>query len=158
MSEKINDYLKKELIINKLDADNREDIFKASFKLLYSHGFVKKSFLDGLIKREETFPTGLRIGKYNVAIPHTDSIHVLSPAISVITLKRPVEFRCMDGDGKVSAKIIFTMALDKPHSQVVMLQQLMYLIQNQSLLEEVFEQNSTDAIYDTLANTKINIG
>lgn len=152
MVENIKEYLRKDLIINKLEAKTSEDIFKAAFDLLYSSNFVKESFLNGLIEREKVFPTGLRIGKYNVAIPHTDAVHVLNPAIAMITLKDPVKFKCMDGDGYVDVKIVFTMALNKPHSQVLMLQQLMNLIQNEETMKSILEKNDVDSIYKILTN------
>jgi galactitol PTS system EIIA component len=157
VAESIRNYLKKNLIINKLEAKTREDIFQASFKLLYSNNFVKQSFLEGLIEREKVFPTGLRIGKYNVAIPHTDAIHVLKPAISVMTLKDPVTFRCMDGSGQVDVNIVFTMALNKPHSQILMLQQLMNLIQDEKTMESILEKDDAESIYNLLNKIDIKI-
>lgn len=155
MIENIKEYLRKDLIINKLEAKTNENVFKAAFDLLYSKNFVKDSFLNGLVKREKVFPTGLRVGKYNVAIPHTDAVHVLNPAIAMITLKDPVKFKCMDGDGDVDVKIVFTMALNKPHSQILMLQQLMNLIQNQKMMKSILEKDDVDSIYKILTNMSI---
>lgn len=152
MEENIGEYLKKDLIINNLNAKNAEDIFRKAFNVLYDKNYVKDSFLKGLIEREKVFPTGLRVGKYNVAIPHTDAIHVLKPAISMITLEHPVKFQCMDGNGYVDVKIVFTMALNKPHSQILMLQQLMNLIQNEKVMRNILEKHDVDSIYNILMN------
>jgi len=39
---------------------------------LQAAGYVKESYADGILKREEIYPTGLTTGQINVAVPHTD--------------------------------------------------------------------------------------
>lgn len=152
MTESIKDFFKKELLVCNLEAENAEDVFKKSSEILFENGFVKESFFSGLVEREKVFPTGLNIGKYNVAIPHTDIVHVNKPAISIITLKNPVKFRSMDGNGDVDVSIVFTMALSEAHSHLTMLQQLMQLFQNESILEGIMNKKSENELYDFVIN------
>jgi PTS system galactitol-specific IIA component len=152
MAGSIKEFLREDLVINNLEARSAEDVFKRISPILLKGGFVEESFLNGLIDRESKFPTGLMLGKYNVAIPHTDAIHVKKPAIAIATLKNPVEFNSMDGNGIVDVNIVFTMALNEPHSQIVMLQQLMFLIQNENFLESIIQAKNSDEIYKIVSS------
>lgn len=157
MAININEYLNKDLIINNLEAETTDDIFHALSEVLLKSNFVKDSFYKGLVERENKFPTGLTLGKYNVAIPHTDVIHVIHPAIAIATLKNPVVFNNMDGDGVVNVNIVFAMALNEPHSQIMMLQQLMLLIQNEDILKSMNEAKDSEQLYDIISKFECNL-
>jgi galactitol PTS system EIIA component len=156
MAISINEYLNKNLIINNLEAETTDDVFHSLSKILLKYNFVKDSFYNALVKRESKFPTGLTLGKYNVAIPHTDAIHVIRPAIAIATLKYPVVFNNMDGDGQVNVNIVFAMALNEPHSQIKMLQQLMYLIQNKDILMSMKDAKDNKQLYDIVSKFECN--
>jgi len=151
---RISEYFNKELIVTNLDVKSKEEIFKE----LYDNGFVKESFLDAIIKREKTFPTGLQLNTYNVAIPHTDPEHVIKPAIAIATLSKPVIFKNMANPlEEVNVSIVFMMALNEAHSQVEMLQQMVQLIQNDTLLEKIIEANGGDKIIDIIKNASFTL-
>ncbi|QCH26932.1 PTS sugar transporter subunit IIA [Clostridium tyrobutyricum] len=150
MEESIGKYLIQDLITCNLEAKSEEDVFKKAYQMLYEKQYVKSSFLKGLIEREKVFPTGIKLEDYGVAIPHTDAVHVLKPAIALIKLKQPVRFQCMDGNGHVDVKLAFVMALKEPHSQILMLQQLMKLIQNKELIEKIFKKDTPESIYNVI--------
>lgn len=137
---KIIDFLKEEFIFTKLNVETIDNLFRELSDNLNRNGYVKKSFYEGLRKREEVFPTGLALGEYNVAIPHTDAEHVIKPCISVATLDNPIKFKCMDDDTvDVDVNVVFMLALNEAHSQLEMLRQLIQLIQNQSILEQMLK-------------------
>ena len=158
MPTSINEYLNKDLIINNLEAKTSDDIFYALSEMLLKLNYVKDSFYSGLVKRESKFPTGLTLGKYNVAIPHTDAIHVIKPAIAIATLKNPVTFNNMDGDGTVEVNVVFAMVLKEPHSQIMMLQQLMLLIQNEDVLKNMHDAKDDNELYDIVSKFDCNLG
>lgn len=157
MAIAINEYLNKDLIINNLEAETTDDIFHALSEMLLKSNFVKESYYDGLVKRESKFPTGLTLGKYNVAIPHTDAIHVIKPSIAIVTLKHPVVFNNMDGDGQVNVNIVFAMVLNEPHSQIMMLQQLILLIQNEDILRSMNDAKDSEELYDIVSKFECNL-
>jgi galactitol PTS system EIIA component len=157
MAININEYLSKDLIINNLEDETTDDIFHVLSDMLLKSNYVKDSFYKGLVERESKFPTGLTLGKYNVAIPHTDVIHVINPAIAIATLKHPVLFNNMDGDGKVKVNIVFAMVLNEPHSQILMLQQLMLLIQNEDILKSMNEAKDSEQLYEIVSKFECNL-
>lgn len=68
--------LEKDLIFTEQNFNNRMEIFKFLNENLINLGYVKDSFLEGLVDREKNYPTGLKTSVCGIAIPHTDSIHI----------------------------------------------------------------------------------
>lgn len=137
---KIIDLIKEELVYTKLNVETTDNLFKELSDNLFRNGYVKKSFYEGLRKREEVFPTGVALQEYNVAIPHTDAEHVIKPCISVATLENPIKFKCMEDDTvDIEVNVVFMLALNEAHSQLEMLRQLIQLIQNKSILKQMLK-------------------
>jgi PTS system galactitol-specific IIA component len=147
------EFLHEELIIPKMKANSQEEVFKRLYELLLKNGYVKESFLEGIKKREQSFPTGLLLNKYNVALPHTDVEHVLKSAVAVATLSKPIVFKNMANPQQdVNVNIVFMIALNESGGQVKMLQQIVQLIQNDSLLEELMMAESGKEIIKVIKN------
>ncbi len=148
---KLIDFLKDELIFTDLDVEKKEDLFKKLCVNLNKNGYVKESFYNGVVKREEFFPTGVALEHYSVAIPHTDAEHVIKPCISIALLKKPIKFKRMEDDTlDVYVRIVFMLALNEAHSQLEMLQQLIQLIQNKSMLEQMLQVKSGKEIIEII--------
>lgn len=143
--------LNKELILLNLDAKNQTDALSKIAVNLEELGFVKNSYKQALIEREKTFPTGLQGSKIGIAIPHTDARHVNKQSISVAVLHQPVEFTHMGSENqKVSVKIIFMLAIEKPDSQLEMLQKLIGLIQKEEMLQKIIKSDSHKKVLEIL--------
>lgn len=102
----------------KMNAEDGKAAIKQLSALLYERGYVKKSYLRGVLEREEKYPTGLRLkGGINAALPHAEIEHVLKPALAVGMLEKPVTFRNMERPEEFveNVRIVFMPALDKPH-------------------------------------------
>jgi PTS system galactitol-specific IIA component len=63
-------------------------------RLLAAH-HVKPTFQQAALARERRSPTGLPFPGVGVALPHAESEHVLSPAIAIASLAKPIAFRQM---------------------------------------------------------------
>ncbi|KKC30731.1 PTS sugar transporter subunit IIA [Caldanaerobacter subterraneus] len=150
---KLTEFFHKELIVTNLQANNKEEVFEVLFNKLLENGYVKESFLEGIMTREKNFPTGLLLNGNNVAIPHTDPEHVLKPAIAVATLSKPVVFKNMANPQEdVYVNIVFMIVLDSVHSQIELLQQLIELIQNRSFLNAVLNANDSNEVIKIIKN------
>jgi len=111
-----------------------EEALEYTFNALHEYGYVKKSFLSACIEREKKFPTGLPT-KIGVAIPHTDAKHVITPAICVLRLGKPVLFQDMgDLDHSVKVHFVFNMALKDNNDQLPMLRSIISIVQNSRFL------------------------
>ncbi|WP_373899320.1 PTS sugar transporter subunit IIA [Haloimpatiens sp. FM7315] len=147
-----NSLLNEELIILDFEAEDKKDLLKKLSSILIEKGYVKDSFKEAILKREEVFPTGLMTESTNIAIPHTDAIHVIKPTILFAKLKNPVTFKEMGmGKNDVNAELIFMLAINNPTSQVTTLSKLMSILSNKPVLESLKSKNSTCEIMDILS-------
>lgn len=114
---------------------------------LHAKGCVKDSFEQALIEREHNFPTGIRVGNINVAIPHTDTVHVERTAIAVALLDEPVAFRELGApQNEVGVSIVLNLAIKDGSQQVGFLKRVMALIQDQDCLSRLLACDDADAI------------
>ncbi|CDQ38451.1 MULTISPECIES: PTS sugar transporter subunit IIA [Virgibacillus] len=140
-------YYDQSIIQVDLDVTSNQEALENMAATMAEKGFVTESFKDALINREAAFPTGLPTQGVSVAIPHTDIEHVIKKSISVAILKKPVEFGIMgDLDSTTPVKIIFLLAMDETHAQLVLLQQLMQVFQNEEQLTYLANQKDKQNI------------
>lgn len=125
-----------DLILVDLDVDTAEEAIRALSRRLEHAGIVRSTFAESVISREKTYPTGLPTA-VPVAIPHTDPEHCLRTGIAVGLLRNPVAFGAMGSQGQVHARIVFLLAITKPHSQVAWLGRLVHFFQEPGLLQEL---------------------
>lgn len=135
------------------DGKGKKDILIFLAEQLAQAGYVKDTYKDGILKREEIYPTGLFTGAINVAVPHTDCIHVNEDSIAVGLLNRPVNFKAMDNPEKdVPVSIVMMLALQKAHGQITMLQKILALVKEQELLKNLLKMNDLQKIYQIISN------
>ncbi|RSL30553.1 PTS sugar transporter subunit IIA [Salibacterium salarium] len=136
-------YLDETLILDDLDDTTNESVLRTLATNLYKKEFVKESYIQAIIDREEQFATGLPTKGPSVAIPHTDKEHVIQKSLSVGILKKPVDFGIMGEEKETtSVDIVFMLAMDDEHSQLSMLQRLMKIFQDEEQL--LFLKNTKD--------------
>lgn len=130
---------------------NRQQVLKLMSEALTEAGVVKPSFVQGICEREERFPTGLQTEFIGVAIPHTDSVHVNQAKVAVAILSDPVPFVEMGTtDERVNVNVVFMLALMDPEKQLEMLQYIIELLQNQSVLKEILEARKGSDVIDKI--------
>ncbi|NRT75167.1 PTS sugar transporter subunit IIA [Clostridium beijerinckii] len=136
-----------DLIALNLEVKNKEEVIQELGKRMFEKGYVKSTYIDAVLEREKTLPTGLDIGEMCVAIPHTDSKHVNESNVALAVLKNPVEFRNMiDPNKKVEVMVVFLLAINDPDSQVTLLSKLMSVFQNVELLKQIKSSSSTEEV------------
>ncbi len=74
----ISNFIHEDIILLGVDATDREDAIRQLGKVMFDKGYVKDTYVDAVITREKSFPTGLPTEEVKVAIPHTDTTHVNS--------------------------------------------------------------------------------
>ncbi len=140
------------ILVKTSAADSTEMIRKLG-ALLYEHGFVKDTYIQAVLDREGVFPTGLQTSQYGFAIPHTDTEHVLKPAVAVATLESPVIFRAMDDPSvEINVSIVMMLAISDPKSVVKVLRKVISILEDQPALERLAQASHPDelrqALYD----------
>lgn len=135
-----------------LSGSSDKEVLGTMADAMFDEGYVTDEFHNAIIKREESFPTGLPTGEINVAIPHTDPEYVKKPAICLGVLEEPVEFNVMGMDGeKTNVSLLFMLAIKKKEEQLGLLQKLIEACQDQDVLA-ILKSGNVDKIDEVLGN------
>lgn len=150
----LSDLIKEELILTNLKCDNQNQAINILYEQLFRYGYVKESYLQGVINREKTYPTGIKLDcSINVAIPHTEAIHVLKSGICLAILKNPIKFKRIDNpDESVEVSLIMMIAIKEQDKQVNVLEELVSMFQNCNFIEKLAKQTEVKKIVDLFKN------
>ena len=135
------------LIVTGLDAAENKEVLKKLGSVVVKEGYVKESYVDALIVREEEFPTGLDVDGIGVAIPHTSVEHVNKVGIAIATLNSPVTFVQMGTDDEtVGVQVVFMLAVVDPNAHIDQLQRIVEIIQDKAVLGSLMKAKDPDEI------------
>jgi PTS system galactitol-specific IIA component len=136
-----------DLILPQLQAPDWQTAIRMLGERLEAGGYVRETYVTAVLEREAVYPTGLPLGHIDVAIPHTDTVHVVTPGIAIATLATPVAFGQMGSpEEKVAARIVFLLAMKDPRAQVSLLQNLVALFQKEAVLRRLTETDDPAVI------------
>ncbi len=144
--------IEEDLVLTNLSVKDKREVIKLLSERLLEKGYVTPEFSEGVLKREETFPTGLPF-EIPLALPHTDAKYCKKTAFAVATLKEPVKFQEMgDPEKELDVKIVVLLSLDKPENQVKWLQRLIKIFQDTNFLKEVSSSKDPKKIVKLFKN------
>ena len=136
----------------RLDAASAEVAIRTLAKALVTAGHVKDSFEAAALKRERKSPTGLPFQGGAVALPHAEPEHVVSPAIAIASLVKPVTFREMGSPAtELSVSLIVMPALTAKEQAAAGLARLIELLQDETLRAALTAAETPDAMRTLLA-------
>lgn len=125
--------------IIKLDmqAGDSTEAIKVLGQLLVDNDYIKPSYIDGVLEREENFPTGLVLTNAGIAIPHASpNNNVLKNGIAAARLANSVKFYSMeDPEQQVDVNMIFILALANSNEHLEVLKKLFIALQNEALVK-----------------------
>lgn len=148
---KTTEIVKEDLIFLDFEAKDKLDLIEKMATYAKEKGYVKETFLEAILKREEVYPTGLRGENLTIAIPHTDAVHVNEPGIFFTRVKDTVKFKEMGlGVNDVDVKLVFMLLIKEPKAQVSMLSNLMGLFAKEEEVNILTNSNDKDEIFETL--------
>lgn len=153
MSNKLLQLLDRDAVCLKMDARDATDVIENLGIRLFIDGYVKDTFVDAALSREQKLPTGLPLGgDVNAAIPHTDVVHVIKPGVALATLKRPVVFKNMiQPDEEVKVRLVFLLSLEQPKSQIEMLQEIAGVLQKPETVDKLISAATFEDVQAALA-------
>lgn len=126
------------LVFTNLEVNDFSTTIQKMGSKMKNLGYVEDTFIDAVITRENSFPTGLELADYSIAIPHTDPEHVRKSAIAIATLSQPVAVNSMiDPQKSVEVSFIVLMAIKDPKGQLAMLSKLMGFFQDVETLKQL---------------------
>ena len=148
--------IRPELVRIGVQVDDRVQIISELADLLCDLGYVKETFRDAVLARENEFPTGLPTGDICLAIPHADSIHVKESAVAVALLDSPVNFQQMgDPERLLPVQIVLMLAIKDPKAIVPFLARTCSVFQDQLLLSKLLGCRREDQVVDLLEESLI---
>jgi PTS system galactitol-specific IIA component len=150
MNQIILPFLSKELILVGLEVATAREAIRLLADSLHSKGYVKDTFVEAVLKREELYPTGIPT-EIPVAIPHTDVEHCLQPGISVGILKSAVQFYTMSApDQPIAVRLIFVLSVVNPSVQVGLLTRLVDFCQQSAQLQKLIQSKTAQEVLHIL--------
>ncbi|CUX38288.1 PTS sugar transporter subunit IIA [Clostridium sp. C105KSO13] len=155
--EKVSSLFRKDTIFF-IDDDKEytdKEVLHIIGKKLLDRGYVKESFGEALLEREANYPTGLAMMPYPVAIPHTDPGHVNEPCISIVRIKQGAVFHEMvNSESIVKVNFVFCIALQVADKQTGVLQYLMQVAGDDSIMNIIKNAKNADEIYKVVSIKK----
>lgn len=128
------------LILVNESINTREEIIQKLGGLLFENGYVKDTYTQAVLHREITYPTGLPARVAGVAVPHTDTEHVIKPAIAIATLVNPIPFYMMGSpDVEVKVEIIIMLAIHDAKLVIPVLRKIIFILENDAALTKIKE-------------------
>lgn len=132
------------LIYKNLNFKNSTEVLSYLADKLKEEGFVKEGYKEGILKREEEYPTGLP-AEIKIAIPHCDHTLVNEAAIAIGVLEKSIDFKAMDDPSmSLDVEIVIMLALDEPHGHIEMLQKIIKLIQSSEDLKRILSSKDDE--------------
>jgi PTS system galactitol-specific IIA component len=139
------------LCFARLDVANAEAALRHLARELAKAGHVKPSFEAAAVNREKRSPTGLPFAGGAVALPHADPEHVVSPAIAIATLARPVKFREMGSPAtQLDVALVVMPALSAKEQAAAGLAHLIERLQSEPLRRALLEAPDAAAMLAAL--------
>lgn len=145
MGEVDTSLFKPELVFFDVEAEDAERLFNELDRLLRERGYVKDTWLEAILARERSYPTGLEFEKVSVAIPHVDPEHIVKPYIAVVVPKGTVSFSPMADmvDHPVEAQLVVNLGLlAHAEGQVAVLQAMMEIFMSEDATNDILAQTT----------------
>lgn len=133
--------LDESLIFINLEKQGKEELLKEMAQSFVTNDYCNESFVEAVIAREAVYPTGIKLEKMGVAIPHADAKHVIKDGVGFAILREPVAFLQMggsEGDDPADVRLVIMLAT-KGRDHIGLLQKTMQLLQNEAILEEIMK-------------------
>lgn len=138
-------------ILIDLSVKTYQEVIRTIGQRLYDNGFVKDSFLQAVLDREEVYPTGLQVTGGGIAIPHADSEHVITSTLGIATLTSPVDFRAMAEPQKIiPVSVVMMLAVSDPHNVVSVLRKVIFILENADALKALQSARSPQSVLEVL--------
>lgn len=145
---KFKDLVREDLILSNVSYEDRDSALEAMATVLVEKGYCETPFVEAILDREKAHPSALPMPGHKIAIPHTDATYVKKSALLFARLKDPVEFRSMgDPNERLSVSMISMFALKEKKLIGDLLETLITIYQDESVLDAMYEAKEAGEIY-----------
>ena len=133
------------LVRLQVEVSDKREALSVLAEALRAAGKVRESFLEAVLEREASYPTGLPTPGAAIAIPHTDVQHCIEPAVAVGTLQDAVVFKEMGSpDSALEVRIVFLLSITSPEDHVEWLSRLASAFHSPHLAHRLLESTEPE--------------
>ncbi|GAX47091.1 PTS sugar transporter subunit IIA [Pseudolactococcus reticulitermitis] len=136
-----------QLIDLNINASTEKEVFQIVAKRLKAIGMVNDGYLEGLMKREEAFPTGLVTQYLNIALPHSEPELIQKPFVFICRLDQEVACYQMGDNQRMKVKDLFFLGIKDGKNQVGLLQAFMDLFMTESFVQTYQATKCPESVY-----------
>lgn len=140
-------YIEKDLIAYNLDVKNQNELFDFMSDILEEKQYVNKQFREEIKKREEKYPTGLKLKNINIAIAHTEKEFSLANKLVVIKLKDTIPFKNIENLEKIDVSLVFGIVLADSDNHLEVLQKISQIFQDNQFIANVKNTKSQTELF-----------
>lgn len=138
-------------IVVDADTDSQAALYQSVNAQLLAEGAVRETFLDAVSAREKTYPTGLDFGHCQVAIPHIDPEHVITPGLLICRNAQTTPFCAMDDpERELAVQLTIWPLVTDPQNQTGMLGSVISLLQDEESYQRLLT-GSPEELQEALA-------
>jgi PTS system galactitol-specific IIA component len=121
----------------------REEALSFLSDKLREKNYVKESYKQSLLEREEKHPTGLALAdSVNIAIPHTDTEFANENVFVIGIPQNEIKFKRIDGPSvELSVDLIFLLVINDPDKYLKFLSKLTENFTNKEFLDYIKEKD-----------------
>lgn len=135
-----------------VEADDWKDAIRKSGQLLVEQGFVEPGYIDAMIKTAESMKAYIVIAP-GVALPHArPEKGVNRVCMSLITLKKPVEFGHPKND---PVKIVISLGAVDNHTHLKALSELSSFLDSETNIDKLTECDSIKQVLELFKKQKV---
>jgi PTS system galactitol-specific IIA component len=141
-----------EMIAVGAQAANTKEAIQLLGGIMAKKGFVEELYWEDVLKREETFPTGLPTQPVAIAIPHADPDRVIKSGIAIAVFEEPVKFRIMGSNmpDTLDVPVVFMLALKDFKQQTAVVRDLMLLIQSGETIRAIYGADNSRDVFQII--------
>jgi len=156
MDEKFIQLFNEKMIRVGAEAANTEEAIKLLGTIMAQEGFVEEQYWKDVLKREQSFPTGLPTQPIAIAIPHADPDRVIKSGIAIAVFKKSVRFCTMGSNtsDELDVPVVLMLALKDFKQQTAVIRDLLTLIQSKGIIQTIYKASSPKEIYQTITEAQ----
>ncbi|MFD1414445.1 PTS sugar transporter subunit IIA [Oceanobacillus jeddahense] len=139
-------YVEEDLVFYNLKLDNQDQLFDFMANQLEKKGYVTEDFRDAIKKREQEFPTGLKLNNMNVAIVHTEAVYSNTEKLVVIKPEQSITFHNIEDLKPIEVDLIFGLILNNNEGHLEVLKKISQILQEKEVIESIKQIDSQTAL------------
>lgn len=136
-----------QLVNLNVKASTRKEVFQIVAEKLLLSGMVNEGYLEGILEREEAYPTGLMTQYLNIALPHSEPEFVKRPFVFICRLDKEVDWYQMGDNQKIKVKNLFFLGIKDGKNQVGLLQAFMNLFMIEKFVQDYQSMELSNSVY-----------